>query len=665
MDKIKFARVVLNLPVEGPFDYFIPPHLEDKIKVGQRVMVPFGPRRLVGYIVSVSNKSNIANVKPIQEIIELEPFISDEMLKLSRWLSDYYFCSWGEAIEVTVPGILRRGKTSVRVNLDLEEGNTKTSFHLIPTSEQNKAIKVIKESLNKNKYGTFLLYGITGSGKTEVYLQAIAHTLNLGKSAIVLVPEISLTPQTVEWFKARFGQEVALWHSRLKASERYREWKKIKEGRTRIVVGARSAVFSPVKNLGLIIIDEEHENTYKQEDVPRYNTQDVARQRTLLNEAVLILGSATPSLESYYNSVTKKYKLIRLRERIKRRDLPKVEIVDMRQEFKRLSAKPALFSPILEGHIRRRLSQKEQVILFLNRRGFSTFISCPKCGFALRCPRCEVSLIYHYDRQKLICHYCNYSLKPPEICPKCLWNYLRYFGLGTEKVESEAHRLFPQARIARLDTDVTSKRGMESQILNDFKNRKIDILIGTQMIAKGLDFPLVTLVGVILADTALNLPDFRASERTFNLLTQVAGRCGRGDEPGLVVVQTYNPHHYAILSTRTHDYLGFYKKEIKFRKELKLPPFAHITKLTIRGKDNEIANKTSNNLAKLLKAGGDNKISVIGSAPSLIPKVRGFFSFDILLKATKSEAITTFLKSRLKKFKKSSKIKLTVDVDPR
>lgn len=662
---MKFAQIVLNLPIEGPFDYSIPQELADKIKVGQRVLVNFGPRRLVGYIVGFSDKSRIANIKPIQGIIEPEPFINEEILKLTRWLADYYFCSWGEAIEATVPGILRKGKTAIRTKLEPEEKNTKTSFHLMPTLEQNKAIKAIKDTLIKNKYETFLLYGITGSGKTEVYLQTIAQALNLGKSSIVLVPEISLTPQTVEWFKARFGPEVAVWHSRLKGSERYIQWKKIKEGKARIVVGARSAVFSPVKNLGLIIIDEEHENTYKQEDVPRYNTQEVATQRVLLNNAVLILGSATPSLESYYNVVTKKYKLIRLTERIKKRDLPKVEIIDMRREFKGPRGKTVLFSRILEERIRYALSQKEQVILFLNRRGFSTFISCPKCGFTLRCRHCEVSLVYHYASQKLICHYCNYSVEPPQICPKCRGNYLRYFGLGTEKIESEAHRLFPQARIARLDTDITAKRGMENQILNDFKNRKIDILIGTQMIAKGLDFPLVTLVGVISADTALNLPDFRASERTFNLLTQVAGRAGRGKSPGLVLVQTYNPTHYAVFKSRTHDYLGFYKKEIKFRKELKLPPFTHITKLTIRSKNSELASETANKLVKLVKEGLPNKISVVGPAPAVIAKVRGFFCWDVMLKAKQSEAITTFLKARLKKFKKSSKIKLTVDVDPR
>ncbi len=666
MDKIKFAQIVLNLPVEGPFDYSVALNLSDKIKIGQRVLVNFGHRPLTGYVVGLSNKSNIPNIKPIQEIIEVVPLISEEMLKLTRWLSDYYFCSWGEAIEATVPGILKRGKIPLKAKLEFEEKEVRNPFHLLPTLEQNQAIKTINESLNKNKYETFLLYGITGSGKTEVYLQAIAAVLNSGKSSIVLVPEISLTPQTVERFKERFGQEVALWHSRLKGSERYLQWKKIKEGKAKIVVGARSAVFSPVKNLGLIIIDEEHETTYKQEDAPRYHTEEVAKQRVLLNNAMLILGSATPSLESYYKAVSKKeYKLIRLTERIKKRDLPKVEIVDMRREFRPGDGKQVLFSRILEERIRHTLNQKEQVILFLNRRGFSTFISCPKCGFTLRCQHCEVSLVYHYASQKLVCHYCNYSIEPPQICPQCQSHYLRYFGLGTEKIESEAHRLFPQARIARLDTDITAKRGRETEILNDFKNRKIDILIGTQMIAKGLDFPLVTLVGVISADTALNLPDFRASERTFNLLTQVAGRAGRGEGPGQVVVQTHNPHHYAIFNSRSHDYVGFYKKEITFRKELKLPPFTHITKITIRGKNNELAALSAHKLSKLLKENSSDKITVVGPAPSIIPRVRGFFCWDILLKAKESTTITTFLKNKLKKFKKSSKLKLTVDVDPR
>ena len=665
MNKAKFAQVVLNLPVEGPFDYSIPQALEDKIKIGQRVLVNFGPRSLIGYVVALTDKSNIAKIKPIQKIIELVPFISEEMLGLTRWLSTYYFCSWGEAIEATVPGILRKGKTAIRIQLEDKEQGAGTFFHLMPTLEQSQAIKSIKEDLNKNRFRTFLLYGITGSGKTEVYLQAIAQALNSGKSSIIVVPEISLTPQTVSWFKERFGPKVAVWHSRLKGSERYLEWKRIKEGEAKIVVGARSAIFSPVKNLGLIIIDEEHENTYKQEDVPRYNTQEVARQRAILNKAIVILGSATPSLESYYNAVNKNYKLIRLTERIKKRDLPRVEIVDMRREFDRLKGRSMLFSRVLEQRIQHTLSQQEQVILFLNRRGFSTFISCSKCGFTMKCQRCEVSLVYHYTSKKLVCHYCNYSLEPPQICPKCLSNYLRYSGLGTEKIESEVYRLFPQAKIARLDTDITAKRGEEHRILNDFKNRKVDILIGTQMVAKGLDFPLVTLVGVISADTSLNLPDFRASERTFNLLTQVAGRAGRGAKPGSVITQTYNPNHYAILCSRTHDYVGFYKREIKFRKELKLPPFTHITKLTIRSKNNELASNQAQKLAGLLKRNLPSKISIIGPAPSIIPRVRGFFCWDVLLKAKKSATITTFLKARLKKFKKPSKLKLTVDVDPR
>lgn len=657
-----FAQVALNLPVRGPFDYFIPPHLKDKVHPGQRVIVFFGPRRLIGYVVGLKPKSDIAKVKPIQGIIEPEPMVSEEILKLTRWVSNYYFCSWGEAISAAVPGIF---KSKERFQTVPYIPTSPTSFHLMPTFEQNKAIGLIKEAINKNKHKTFLLYGITGSGKTEVYLQAIAHTLAAGKSGILLVPEISLTPQTVEWFRSRFGGQVALWHSRLKTSERYREWKRIKEGLARIVVGARSAVFSPVKNLGLIIIDEEHENTYKQEDVPRYNTQDVARERAILNEAVVILGSATPSLESYYRALSKKYQLIRLRERVKKRNLPRVEIVDMRQEFKRSRRQPLLFSHILEERIKLSLSRREQVILFLNRRGFSTFISCPKCGFTLRCPRCEVSLVYHYERQKLICHYCNYSMEPPQICPKCLGNYLRYFGSGTQKIESESHRLFPTAKIARLDTDITSQRGVEYEILTDFKNRKIDILIGTQMIAKGLDFPSVTLVGVISADTALNLPDFRASERTFGLLTQVAGRSGRGNEPGLVIIQTHNPHHYALLASRQHDYDGFYKKEIKFRKELKLPPFTHITKLSLRSKNSPLTLKAAGDLAKLLRGKAGRKITILGPAPSFRPKVRGFFYFDILLRAKESETITALLKTALKKFRKPSKIKLTVDVDPR
>ena len=669
MVKYKYAQVVLGLPVDKPFTYAIPDNLRESIKPGQRVEVPFGRRLLIGYVVGFLNKTQVKKIKPLKSIIGQEPLFDRQMLELTRRVADYYCASWGEVIEAAHPASVRKRKRPISRIQPLPSASQESSQRqekLSLSPQQRHVLRPIIKSIRKKSHQVFLLHGITASGKTEVYLQAIAEVLAQGRTAIVLVPEISLTPQTEERFKSRFGQTVALMHSHLLASQRAYQWQMVKEGRARIVIGARSAVFAPVKDLGLIVVDEEHETTYKQQDSsPRYHAREVAILRAKLTKAAVILGSATPSLESFYRAKRGQIKLLTLPERVTKRDLPQVNIIDMREEIATRKRRINIFSRAMEVMIDEILRKGEQAILFLNRRGFSTFINCPKCGFVAKCKRCNVSLTYHYATKTLRCHYCNFNIEPPQICPQCNSNYLRYFGLGTEKVESELHRLFPQARISRMDTDVTAKRGVHTKILNDFKKGKIDVLVGTQMVAKGLDFPRVSLVGVVSADTALNLPDFRSGERTFNLLTQVGGRAGRGETEGKVAIQTYIPEHYAIVASIRHDYRQFYRREIKSRKELGLPPFAHLVNLTLRSRNQKKVQEAACDLStKLKKKIRRQDIQVLGPAPAAISRVRGNFRWNVLLKAEETPYLIRLLRRVLKDFKRYKGIQLSVDVDP-
>lgn len=668
MTKLKYANIVVNRPVEGPFTYSIPEELEDAVKIGSCVEVSFGPKRLTGYVVGLSPDCNINNVKPISRVLDRSPLIDTHMLELTRWLSKYYYSTWGEAISAAVPGALKKSLNQKRrvsqKEEDIPEYIDGSDTHLAPTPEQTVALDQIKQHIDDKNPRVFLLHGVTGSGKTEVYLQAIDHALKSGLSSIVLVPEISLTPQTVARFKARFEGKIAVLHSRLTGSRRVSEWERIASGEPCVVVGARSAIFAPIKDLGLVVVDEEHETSYKQDDVPRYNARDVAIKRAELAGAVTILGSATPSLESFYAAQKGRYTLIELPERIDSRLMPEVEIVDMRDELSR-TKKLHIFSASLKSWIDKDVAEGKQVILFLNRRGFSTFISCRKCGHVVMCKRSSVSLTYHFHTKKLNCHHCNYEMDPPDICPKCDSSYLKYWGIGTEKVESEAHRFFPGARISRMDTDSTHKRGTHEKVLSKFKDHKIDILVGTQMIAKGLDFPKVTLVGVISADTALNLPDFRSGERTFSLLTQVAGRAGRSDLGGKVIIQTYTPGHYAIQAARTHDYNSFYGKEISFRKDLNLPPFSHMVTLNFRGRSEDKVLKVSESLRnKLERKNKSGKIEILGPAPAPISRVKGTYRWNLFLKSDKVERITALLRDTIGARRRENGIIVTVDVDP-
>ncbi|WMM26757.1 primosomal protein N' [Tissierella sp. MB52-C2] len=545
--------------------------------------------------------------------------------------------------------------------------------HDLSLSQKKIFNKIIDSIENKSDRNKFLIHGVTGSGKTEIYLQLVEEMLKVGRDSIILVPEISLTPQTIDRFVGRFGDLVAVLHSKLSYGERFDEWRKIKEGRVKIVVGARSAVFAPFKNLGIIIIDEEHEATYKSSQNPKYNTIEVAERRVDLENGTLILGSATPSLETYYESLNGRFTLLELEERINNYKLPKVVVIDMRDELNK--GNKSIFSTELYDSIDENLKKGQQTILFLNRRGFSTFVSCRSCGYVVKCNDCDISMTYHRNINKLRCHYCGLSINPPNICPVCKSEYIRYFGIGTEKVEEIAKELFPQARIARMDMDTTSKKGSHERILENMKDGNIDILIGTQMISKGLDFKNVTLVGIIAADTTLNLPDFRAPEKAFQLVTQVAGRAGRGEESGRVILQTYEPEHYSIEFSKDHDYKEFYNTEISLRKAFLYPPFLELVSLLIWGEDNnkvatiakEVYNLIIENIDWVEKDNINNYI--IGPYPAPLERIKNNYRWQILLKS-KKENINS-LKYLLKKIcieneykLKIDDVKISIDIDP-
>lgn len=518
----------------------------------------------------------------------------------------------------------------------------------------------------------FLLHGVTGSGKTEVYLQALAHTLKQGKGAIVLVPEISLTPQTVERFKARFNHGplrtlVAVLHSRLSAGERHDEWQKIRAGRARIVIGARSAIFAPVHPLGLVIVDEEHETSYKQEEAPRYHARDVAIVRAQRARAVVVLGSATPSLESYYNAQRKKYRLLELPERADDAKLPIVRVIDLRSEARKTRGLPVFSRPLHEA-ILQRLERREQVMLFLNRRGYSTSLQCPQCGFVSGCPNCSVALTYHRQIQRLCCHVCGHQEEVPRVCPeaKCRNPAIRYAGLGTERLEDTLARAFPHARIARMDSDTLKRKDDFRRILSDFRAGKTDILVGTQMIAKGLHFPNVTLVGIVHADLGLHLPDFRAGERTFQLLTQVAGRAGRGDIEGEVFVQAFTPFHPAIQYSRRHDYLGFYEQEIEFRQQLQYPPLTRAALLTIRGRNEDKVRFSADHTRTVIEEAlaPIKDLIVAGPAPAPLLKAETFYRYQIMLRTRAMARLSALLAPCLEKLTLPDDVRVFVDIDP-
>ena len=557
----------------------------------------------------------------------------------------------------------------------VQERDPFTNLKVVPdqpktlTKSQQDALSAVVEEMDAPKPRPILLFGVTGSGKTEVFLQAIAHCREQGRDAIVLVPEISLTPQTVTRFRARFGDQVSVLHSGLTDGQRFDEWTKINSGRTHIAIGARSALFAPFRKLGLIVVDEEHESTYKQDTVPHYNARDVAVVRGSLEHCAVLLGSATPSLESYHNCVVGKYRLVEMPERIDDHPLPPIELVDMHQDSAYLKDehKASFFSRRLEELIHERLARKEQIIIFLNRRGFSTQLTCPQCGYTASCDNCSVTYTYHRKAERLKCHLCNAELPAPQKCPQCGSTEIRYGGFGTERVEAVTRACFPDATVARMDSDTMTNAESYRKVLDAFSGRKIDILIGTQMIAKGLDFPNVTLVGIIQADIGLNVPDFRSAERTFDLITQVAGRAGRGDSPGRVVVQTYTPGNYALTCAQKQDFKDFYAQETPARETLAFPPFAHLVLLQFKSSDEEQTAAAATHFMEVLRPLLQPSVQIIGPMPAPIAKIAKFYRYQILLRAPNVRGIVAAYRQAMAQISSAElrRVPIDIDVDPR
>ncbi len=665
------ARVALPIPLSEPYDYEVPQEWKDQIKPGIRVRVPFRTRTSIGIVVDISEGPRFKGLRPIAKIIDNEPVTRLTDLDLSQWISDIYFCSRGEALEQVLPHFLFAKEMTLEElytrygthDEKMEEITPVVSPHTL-TDEQEAAFQNILERMKKGCSKPVFLQGITGSGKTEVYLRLIEENLKKGRTSICLFPEIALSEQIKHGFIERFGPLLEIFHSRLTPVEQLRAWLRVKSGKVKIVLGPRSALFAPLENLGLIIMDEEQEFTYKQDQVPRYHARETAQKLSELTGAVLLMGTATPTLESRQACDTGEFDRLVLTKRVIDRKLPEVEIVDLAAEFQR-KKRPVIFSDRLKEEIAKNLELKQGVLIFLNRRGFSTFVHCLKCGTILSCKHCQVSLTFHMSTGKLICHYCNFQCAPVLNCPECQAPSLKYGGMGTEKTESELAKAFPRAKIARVDSDVARKKGRVNQILTEFKAGQIDIIVGTQMIAKGFDFPQVTLVGVVLADISLSLPDFRSSEKTFQLLTQVAGRAGRGAVPGRVIIQSYIAHHHVLKAAQTQNYEDFFYSEVEKRKELSYPPFSHLINVIFKSKSEKILYEFSRIFKEALEANkGDHEFKIMGPSPLPIFKLKGFFRWHLMLKGNNVLPMNQTIKKVLTTIKKPSAIQLLVDVDP-
>jgi primosomal protein N' (replication factor Y) len=813
VEENSFAEVVFNLPLNEAFTYIIPPQFLGKVQVGMRVLVPFGRRRITGYVVSLSDKWDKPIIlKSIADLPDTHPIVSKEILVLTRWLGEYYQSSWGEAIRSALPAGIddeSREVFSVTEQATLQGGSlsksalntlayirqqgsatlkqcqkglgknfsaytlarlkqdgfldashhTKTSkvgyqfiksvrptsplpdeekiesllkrspkqkllFDLIKKKEislpelQTKipkcqaALRGLKEknlveiftdkkereafvaegtltqpfgasltftpgqkavfeklniAIEVGKFESFLLHGVTGSGKTEIYIRCIQRILEIGKTAIMMVPEISLTPQTVERFRQRFGDRVAILHSGLSQTERYLEWKKIRDEKVSIAVGARSAVFAPFKNLGIIVIDEEHDGSYKQDSNPRYHARDTAVMRARSLNAIVVMGSATPSLESTQNTRLGKYQYLSLDSRVGERMLPLVSLVDMkreRKEFKNFS----MLSGTLRSAIRDRLSRNEQIFLFLNRRGTARFVFCPDCGYVLECAHCSVTLTFHGKEDRLLCHYCNFTARMPNSCVECHGEVIRFSGFGTQKLEEEVLKNFSGARVTRLDRDTTRGRNAFADMHRNMNAGNIDILIGTQMITKGHDFPNVTLVGVVHADLSLNIPDFRSCERSFQLMTQVAGRAGRGEVPGRVIIQTNNPEHYMYEFVREHDVNAFHERELKLRQQLNYPPFTRLIAIEIVSANESLGQNTAAKIGRALTRQPRLGVEILGPSKAALYQIQNKFRWHLILRGQSMQALQGVLENcrELNELRSTSsgKFKISIDVDP-
>jgi len=655
-----FLHVAVPRPLEDLFTYRCPPELEDQACAGKRVIAPFGKQKITGYIIETSKelpahqsgRITAEEIKPVYSILDPDPLIDETMLSLCKWASEYYMFPIGMVLKTAFAGIPEGKAAAVskkKFNIpdSFREAGDEVTVPPFLTAPQKDVLVKLSDSIAGGGFAVHLLYGITGSGKTEVYMSALEETVKRGRRGIVLVPEIALTPQLIMRFVSRFGDKVAVLHSGLTEAERRCEWIRIREGNVDVVIGVRSAVFAPVDKLGLVVVDEEHEHTYKQEEGFRFNARDVAVMRAKLSKAAVILGSATPSLESYYNTDVGKYSCLSLPDRINNLPLPSVRIVDLRKKdgF-------SIFTDELLDAIKSGIERGEQSLLFLNRRGFSPFLLCLDCGHSPECPNCSVSLTYHKGDGNLCCHYCDYIIKPPDICSECKGSRWKAFGAGTERVEEELKKLLPDARIIRMDRDTTTKRGAHMRIFQSMKNREADILIGTQMVTKGLDLPGITLVGVLLADASLHLPDFRSGERTFQFLTQVAGRAGRGSKGGEVIVQTFNPEHYAIRHASGHDFKGFYNDESSFRKALGYPPYKRLARLLIKGNNKDHVESTSERLKEILARNIKEGIDILGPVSAPFSKIRGKHRWHIIIKGKDAKTLNRIVRKSLDELKR-------------
>lgn len=710
--------------VDQTFFYHVPKLLENNIKIGVRVRIPFGNMILDGFVLGISDNSSYDNskIKDIINVIDEEPVLNKEMLLLGKYMSDNLLASLSSCYQVMLPKALKAEvKSNIKIKYDrylhriksieeidryIDNCKYESQINLLcklkegdilitkMSSSINTIIKygfasIIYEECKRYKYDgisnykmvnltdkqrlvsdtiissfgksdTFLLYGVTGSGKTEVYMDVIEKAINNGKSAIMLVPEIGLTPQIVGKFISRFGNVISVLHSKLSDSERYDEYRKITNGESKIVIGTRSAIFVPFNNIGVIIIDEEHTSSYKQDNNPRYSAINVAEWRSKYHNCPLVLGSATPSLESFAKAGNHVYKLLSLTERAGGSVLPIVNIIDMKEEVKKGNF---ILSDMLKNKISEVLSKGEQAIILLNRRGYSSTISCKECGYVYKCPNCDITYTYHKSSNNLKCHYCGYSMVLPNKCSICGSDNLKDYGLGTEKLEETLNSLY-KAKIVRMDVDTTSKKGQHQKIIDDFEEHKYDILIGTQMIAKGLDFPLVTLVGVVSIDSSLTSPDYRASENTFQLLSQVSGRAGRSENKGEVIVQTFNPDHYAITLAKNHDYIDFYKEEMKVRKMLKYSPYYYMVLVSITSKDYELGFKEANKIGSYIRNNISSDSIVLGPTMANMFKVNNIYHYQIIIKYRKDDSLMKVLKFIIDMQVKNNKIDVSIDFNP-
>ncbi len=710
--------------LDKTFTYLIPDELKDKLKRGMKVAIPFGKQEINGFVLSIKETCDLEDLKSIKYIINEDFVLNEELMSLGTFIKDKTLCSLITAYQAMLPTSLKVSNSKesyakydifITLNKDIKEideyiSNNKRSHvqnEILETLKRNdilkssvsassvnkllsleliKEKKVLKYRINPNKekenniklsgeqllasneikshineYNTYLIHGITGSGKTEVYMDVSDEVIKMGKSVIMLVPEITLTTQMIERFYKRFGNDVAIFHSSLSDGEKYDEYKKILNNEVHVVVGTRSAIFTPVKNLGLVIVDEEHSNTYKQENNPRYNALDIAKWRGEYNSCPVIFGSATPSLESMARASKGVYKLLTLSNRIGSSVLPHISLVNMRDELRKGNN---IISEDLALRIDERMKKHEQVMLFINRRGYSTVVTCSSCGYTYKCPHCEVTLTYHKSNNHLVCHYCGYTLEKTDICPECEERALTSYGLGTEQVEAFIKNQFPSARVVRMDVDTTSKKGSTDAIIKGIEDGSYDIIIGTQMISKGLDFPNVTLVGIINADESLNIPDFRSGENTFSLISQVSGRAGRSEKHGEVIIQTYDPSNQTLINCLNNDYMKNYLYEMDIRKQLKYPPYYFITLVRITSRDYNLLKGEVNKIASFIRKNvGENTI-ILGPTTCSLFKLNNVFRFQMIIKYKKDDKLPDTLRELDIQYALNNKINIEIDNDP-